>query len=130
MYIVQGMQSAASAVTGAIGSIFGLISQFIPHSPAQTGPLAELPNFSSYFVDPLLAVTPQVQAASLQVAAAAVMPVAQPAAVSSSTSSVVDDHSVSIGNVNASRDYPITSIMSDIAAMQAQKRTQRGYTSG
>ena len=126
MYIVQGMQSATSGITDAIGNIFGFLADFIPHSPAKTGPLAELPNFSAYFVDPLLATIPAVQAASSQVAAAAVMPVAQPAAVSTNTSTVSDDHSVSIGNVNASKDYSITDIMAEIATMQALKRAQRG----
>ncbi|MBM6759916.1 hypothetical protein H6A31_14825, partial [Bacteroides mediterraneensis] len=37
---------------------------------------------------------------------------------------------ISIGNVNASRDYDIQAIMADIAAMQAQKRAQRGVPSG
>ena len=130
MYIVQGMQSAAGAIGSTISNIFGILSQYIPHSPAETGPLSQLPNFSAYLVDPLLATVPAVQAASLQVAEAATMPAAQPASLSSSTSSTTMDNSVSIGNVNASKDYSITDIMAEIATMQAQKRTQRGVTSG
>lgn len=130
MYIVQGMQSAAGAVADTIGNIFNIIGQFIPHSPAETGPLSQLPNFGAYFVDPLLATVPAVQAASLQVAEAAAAPVAQPASMSSSTSTTTMDNSVSIGNVNASQDYSITDIMAEIATMQALKRTQKGITSG
>jgi TP901 family phage tail tape measure protein len=130
MYIVQGMQSAAGAVAGAIGDIFGLIGQFIPHSPAETGPLSQLPNFGAYFVDPLLATVPAVEAASVQVAEAVVMPAAQPASMSGGTNIGSQDNSstIDIGSINASSDYPIDKIMADIAAMQAQRRTQRGYT--
>lgn len=130
MYIVQGMQSAAGAVAGAIGDIFGLISQFIPHSPAETGPLSQLPNFGAYFVDPLLATVPAVEAASVQVAEAVAMPAAQPASMSGGTNIGSQDNSstIDIGSINASSDYPIEKIMADIASMQAQRRTQRGYT--
>lgn len=130
MYIVQGMQSAAGAVAGAIGDIFGLIGQFIPHSPAETGPLSQLPNFGAYFVDPLLATVPAVEAASVQVAEAVAMPAAQPASMSSGTQIGYQDNSapIDIGSINASSDYPIEKIMADIAGMQAQRRTQRGYT--
>ncbi len=130
MYIVQGMQSAAGAVAGAIGDIFGLIGQFIPHSPAETGPLSQLPNFGAYFVDPLLATVPAVEAASVQVAEAVAMPAAQPASMSGGTQIGYQDNSapIDIGSINASSDYPIDKIMADIAAMQAQRRTQRGYT--
>ena len=131
MYIVQGMQSAAGAVAGAIGGIFGIIGQFIPHSPAETGPLSQLPNFGAYFVDPLLATVPAVEAASVQVAEAVAMPAAQPASMSGGGTQIgYQDNSapIDIGSINASSDYPIDKIMADIAAMQAQKRTQRGYT--
>lgn len=129
MYIVQGMQSAAGSIASTVGDIFGIISDFIPHSPAKEGPLSVLPNFSAYLVDPLLATVPQVQAASLEVAAAATMPVSQPAAASTNTTTTTNDNSVSIGNINASKDYSITDIIAEIAAMQALKRTQRGITS-
>jgi TP901 family phage tail tape measure protein len=130
MYIVQGMQSAAGAIASTIGNIFNIIGQFIPHSPAETGPLSQLPNFGAYFVDPLLATVPAVQAASLQVAEAAAAPVAQPASVSCGTSIGYQDNSapIDIGSINASSDYSITDIMAEIATMQAQRRTQRGYT--
>lgn len=130
MYIVQGMQSAAGAVGDAIGGIFNIIGQFIPHSPAETGPLSQLPNFGAYFVDPLLATVPAVEAASVQVAEAVAMPAAQPASMSGGggTSIGTQDNSIGIESINASRDYPIEAIMADIAAMQAQRRTQRGYT--
>ena len=130
MYIVQGMQSAAGAIGDAIGNIFGIIGQFIPHSPAETGPLSQLPNFGAYFVDPLLATVPAVEAASVQVAEAVAMPAAQPASMSGGTQIGYQDNSapVEIGSINASSDYPIDKIMADIAAMQAQRRTQRGYT--
>jgi len=132
MFIVQGMQSAAGAVAGAIGDIFNIIGQFIPHSPAEQGPLSQLPNFGAYFVDPLMATVPAVQEASMQVAEAAVMPAAQPASMSGGggTSIGNQDNSapIDIGSINASSDYPIDKIMADIAAMQAQRRTQRGYT--
>ncbi|QVV89034.1 phage tail tape measure protein [Methanospirillum sp. J.3.6.1-F.2.7.3] len=130
MYIVQGMQSAAGAVGDAIGGIFNIIGQFIPHSPAETGPLSQLPNFGAYFVDPLLATVPAVEAASVQVAEAVAMPAAQPASMSGGTNIGSQDNSstIDIGSINASSDYPIDKIMADIAAMQAQKRTQRGYT--
>lgn len=130
MYIVQGMQSAAGAVGDAIGNIFNIIGQFIPHSPAETGPLSQLPNFGAYFVDPLLATVPAVEAASVQVAEAVAMPAAQPASMSGGTNIGSQDNSstIDIGSINASSDYPIDKIMADIAAMQAQKRTQRGYT--
>lgn len=130
MYIVQGMQSAAGAIGSTISNIFGILSQYIPHSPAETGPLSQLPNFSAYLVDPLLATVPAVQAASLQVAEAATMPVAQPASLSSSTSSTTtNDNSMSVGTINA-KEQSITDIMAQIAAVQAQKRTQRGVSSG
>jgi len=130
MYIVQGMQSAAGAIGDTIGNIFNIIGQFIPHSPAETGPLSQLPNFGAYFVDPLLATVPAVEAASVQVAEAVAMPAAQPASMSGSTNIGSQDNSstIDIGSINASSDYPIDKIMADIAAMQAQKRTQRGYT--
>lgn len=130
MYIVQGMQSAAGAIGDTIGNIFGIIGQFIPHSPAETGPLSQLPNFGAYFVDPLLATVPAVEAASVQVAEAVAMPAAQPASMSGGTQIGYQDNSapIDIGSINASSDYPIDKIMADIAAMQAQKRTQRGYT--
>ena len=130
MYIVQGMQSAAGAIGDTIGNIFGIIGQFIPHSPAETGPLSQLPNFGAYFVDPLLATVPAVEAASVQVAEAVTMPAAQPASMSGGTNIGYQDNSapVEIGSINASSDYPIDKIMADIAAMQAQRRTQRGYT--
>lgn len=130
MYIVQGMQSAAGAVAGAIGDIFNIIGQFIPHSPAETGPLSQLPNFGAYFVDPLLATVPAVEAASVQVAEAVAMPAAQPASMSGGTQIGYQDNSapVEIGSINASSDYPIDRIMADIAAAQAQRRAQRGYT--
>lgn len=130
MYIVQGMQSAAGAIGDTIGNIFNIIGQFIPHSPAETGPLSQLPNFGAYFVDPLLATVPAVEAASVQVAEAVAMPAAQPASMSSGTQIGYQDNSapIDIGSINASSDYPIDKIMADIAAMQAQKRTQRGYT--
>ena len=130
MYIVHGMQSAAGAVGSAISGILGIIGQYIPHSPAETGPLSQLPNFQAYFVDPLLATVPQVQAASLEVAAAATMPAAAAETTTNSTSTTTTDNSVSIGNVNASKDYSISDIMAEIATMQALKRTQRGITSG
>ena len=130
MYIVQGMQSAAGAIGDTIGNIFGIIGQFIPHSPAETGPLSQLPNFGAYFVDPLLATVPAVEAASVQVAEAVAMPAAQPASMSGGTQIGYQDNSapIDIGSINASSDYPIDKIMADIAAMQAQRRTQRGYT--
>lgn len=130
MYIVQGMQSAAGAIGDTIGNIFNIIGQFIPHSPAETGPLSQLPNFGAYFVDPLLATVPAVEAASVQVAEAVAMPAAQPASMSGGggTSIGTQDNSIGIESINASRDYPIEAIMADIAAMQAQRRTQKGYT--
>ncbi|PWR74805.1 phage tail tape measure protein [Methanospirillum stamsii] len=132
MYIVQGMQSAAGAIASTIGNIFNIIGQFIPHSPAETGPLSQLPNFGAYFVDPLLATVPAVQAASLQVAEAAAAPVAQPASISGGTQIGYQDNSapIDIGSITASKDYSITDIMAEIATMQAQKRAQRGVTSG
>jgi len=130
MFIVQGMQSAAGAVGSAISGILGIIGQYIPHSPAETGPLSQLPNFQAYFVDPLLAVTPAVQSAAVQVAAAATLPAAAAETTTNSTSTTTTDNSVSIGNVNASKDYSISDIMTEIASMQALKRTQRGISSG
>ena len=131
MFIVQGMVSAKDAVGNAIGDVLGFLNQFIPHSPAETGPLSQLPNFGAYFVDPLLATVPAVEAASVQVAEAVAMPAAQPASMSGGTQIGYQDYSapIDIGNINASSDYPIDKIMADIAAMQAQKRAQRGYTS-
>ena len=130
MYIVQGMQSAAGKIGDTIANIFGIIGQFIPHSPAETGPLSQLPNFGAYFVDPLLATVPAVEAASVQVAEAVTLPAAQPASMSGGTNIGYQDNSapIDIGSINASSDYPIDKIMADIAGMQAQRRTQRGYT--
>lgn len=130
MYLVQGMQSAAGAIGDTIGNIFNIIGQFIPHSPAETGPLSQLPNFGAYFVDPLLATVPAVEAASAQMAEAIAMPAAQPASMSGGTNIGSQDNSstIDIGSINASSDYPIDRIMADIAAMQAQRRTQRGYS--
>lgn len=132
-WLVDGMISAKETIGGAIGSIFGFLAEFVPHSPAERGPLSVLPNFGAYFVDPLLAVTPQVTEAATQVAEAATMPVSQPEALATGGGGMnigTQDNSLSIGNVNASKDYPIEAIMADIAVMQAQKRTQRGYSSG
>ena len=130
MFIVQGMQSAAGAVGSAIGGIFDIIGRFIPHSPAEEGPLSVLPNFGAYFVDPLLATVPQVQAASLEVAAAATMPVAAADTTSNTTSTTSNDNSVSIDTINAGKEQSISDIMAEIATMQALKRAQRGIPSG
>jgi len=129
MYIVQGMQSAAGAVGDAIGGILGFLSQFLPHSPAEIGPLSKLPDFGAYLVEPLRATLPDAQAASAEIAEAIAMPAAQPASMGGGTNIGYQDNSapVSIDSINASSDYPIEKIMADIAAMQAQKRTQRGY---
>ncbi len=131
MYIVQGMQSAAGAIGDTIGNIFNIIGQFIPHSPAETGPLSQLPNFSAYFVDPLLATVPAVEAASVQVAEAVAMPAAQPASMSSGTQIGYQDNSapISIDSINASSDYNIQQIYADISAIQAQRNRQKGYRS-
>jgi TP901 family phage tail tape measure protein len=130
MFIVQGMQSAAGAVGSMIGNIFGIIGQYIPHSPAETGPLSVLPNFAGYFVDPLLAITPQVQAASLQVAAAVTMPSAQPAAIGGggTTSSTSIDNGLSVGTINA-KEQSISDIMAELAITQEAQRKQKGYRS-
>lgn len=130
MFIVQGMQQAAGKVSETILNILGGLAKFLPHSPAEEGPLSVLPNFQAYFVDPLLAVTPAVQSAAVQVAAAATLPAAAAETTTNSTSTVTTDNSVSIGNVNASKDYSISDIMAEIATMQALKRTQRGITTG
>jgi len=52
--------------------------------------------------------------------------------VSCGTSIGYQDNSapIDIGSINASSDYSITDIMAEIATMQAQKRAQRGVTSG
>lgn len=131
MYLIQGMQSAASGVTSTIGGIAGVIADFLQmHSPAKEGPLSVPFNIGQSVAGSLLEAIPQVQAASLEVAAAATMPVSQPAAASTNTTTTTNDNSVSIGNVNASKDYSITDIMAEIATMQAQKRAQRGVPSG
>lgn len=131
MYIVQGMQSAAGAVGDAIGGIIGIIKPFIDFgSPAKEGPLSEYPKWGAYFADGITAAIPAVEAASVQVAEAVAMPAAQPASMSGGTNIGSQDNSstIDIGSINASSDYPIDRIMADIAAMQAQRRTQRGYT--
>ncbi len=130
MFIVQGMQSAAGVVGSTISGIFGIIGQFIPHSPAETGPLSVLPNFGAYFVDPLLAITPQVQAASLQVAAAVTMPAAQPASIGGggTQTSTSIDNGLSVGTINA-KEQSISDIMAELAITQEAQRKQKGYRS-
>jgi TP901 family phage tail tape measure protein len=130
MYIVQGMQSAAGSVSSAIGDVLSTIWNFLPHSPALEGPLSKLPDFSSYFTQGLEASIPAVQAASMEVMAN-ILPSAQPAAMGTGTSIGSQDNSasISIGNINASKDYTVSDMMTDLASSIAAKRKQKGYPS-
>ncbi len=130
MYIVQGMQSAAGSVGSAISDVLSTIWNFLPHSPALEGPLSKLPDFSSYFTQGLEASIPAVQNASMEVMAN-ILPSAQPAAMGTGTSIGSQDNSasISIGNINASKDYSVSDMMTDFASSIAAKRKQKGYPS-
>lgn len=48
----KGIRDRIGNVTGAIGEVASTIRGWLPFSPAKEGPLRQLPDFSSYLVDP------------------------------------------------------------------------------
>ncbi len=52
--LASGIKSAASAVGTAIKSVTTKVRSYLPFSPADIGPFAELPNWDAVFYDPML----------------------------------------------------------------------------
>jgi TP901 family phage tail tape measure protein len=50
--VANGLNSARSYVASAASSIASTISSYLPHSPAEKGPLSKLPNFKAYINEP------------------------------------------------------------------------------
>jgi len=52
--LASGIKSAASAVGSAISTVTKKVRSYLPFSPAEVGPFAELPDWDTVFYDPML----------------------------------------------------------------------------
>jgi hypothetical protein len=49
----SGLKSARSSVSSAAYGLAAIVNSYLPHSPAEKGPLSVLPNFDGILLDPL-----------------------------------------------------------------------------
>lgn len=114
--LIDGIKSLISKPAELIKDALGSISDMLPFSPAKKGPLAKLPNWESYLVEPIEAVkiSPKTLFSP------------EGGTVDSATTGGSVDNTITIGTVNLSRDYDFDALMHDIEVYQRDKRVQRG----
>jgi len=127
--LVQGIVGGIEILRQAVGTIAGIIGGFFPHSPAEEGPLREMPNWSAYVVDPLTEAGSQAKGAASAVAgeiASAAPGVGTGAAAGGGGGG--DTWNVTV-NATLSQDYTAGDMLDDIAAKNRGDRIARGYRS-
>jgi methyl-accepting chemotaxis protein len=68
--MVNGIVAAAGGIVTAIGNALNAVRSLFPFSPAKEGPLAQVPNWSSYMSEPIAKEAPAAARAASQVAGA------------------------------------------------------------
>jgi len=119
--LVDGILNSPLTPWGAMKSLLGPVADLLPHSPAKEGPLAQIPNWDAYLVDPIegaAARMPGALAGNLEIAA-------QPMAASTSTTHVGGD-TLHIGQIVVRNDQDIDEIFRRWEELQRSKRVQRG----
>ena len=121
---INGIKSMVNPLTSTVSEVFSGISRYLPHSPAEVGPLSELPNWDAFFVSPLKKSIGNMDG----VLASGLTNVAGSFSTSTSTTNntYAGDEFV-VQNVNLSADYPFEKFVHDLEKYNRQKRVQRGY---
>ena len=114
--LIDGIKSLINKPAELIKDALGSISDMLPFSPAKKGPLAKLPDWESYLVEPIEAVkiSPKTLFSP------------EGGTVGSAPTGGNIDNTITIGTVNLSRDYDFDALMRDIEVYQRDKRVQRG----
>ncbi|TGC08131.1 phage tail tape measure protein [Methanolobus halotolerans] len=123
---INGIKSMVNPLTSTVSDAFSSISRYLPHSPAEVGPLSELPNWDAFFVSPLKKSVGKMDS----MLTAGLGSIAGTFSTSNNTTNntYAGDEFV-IQNVNLSADYPFEKFVHDLEKYNRQKRIQRGYTS-
>jgi phage-related protein len=121
---INGIKSMVNPLTSTVSDVFSGISRYLPHSPAEVGPLSELPNWDAFFVSPLKKSIGNMDG----VLASGLTNVAGSFSTSTSTTNntYAGDEFV-VQNVNLSAGYPFEKFVHDLEKYNRQKRVQRGY---
>lgn len=121
---IDGIRAKVGSLTSTVSDAFSGISRYLPHSPAEVGPLSELPNWDAFFVSPLKKSVGKMET----MLASGLTNVAGNISTSTSTTNntYAGDEFV-IQNVNLSADYPFEKFVRDLEKYNRQKRIQRGY---
>lgn len=114
--LIDGIKSLISKPAELIKDALGSIADLLPFSPAKKGPLAKLPDWESYLVEPIEAV---------KISPKTLFSPGVSAGTPATTGGNIDN-TITIGTVNLSRDYDFDALMRDIEMYQHDKRVQRG----
>lgn len=121
---INGIKAMVNPLTSTVSNVFSGISRYLPHSPAEVGPLSELPNWDAFFVSPLKRSVGKMDA----MLSSGLTSVAGNFSTSTSTTNntYAGDEFV-IQNVNLSADYPFEKFVRDLEQYNRQKHVRRGY---
>jgi hypothetical protein len=111
-------------LTSTVSDAFSGISRYLPHSPAEVGPLSELPNWDAFFVSPLKKSVGKMDA---MLASGLTNATGNFSSSTSTTNNTYAGDEFVIQNVNLSADYPFEKFVRDLEKYNRQKRIQRGY---
>lgn len=126
--LIDGIAGGIQGITDIIANIAAIIGSFFPQSPAEQGPLSQMPDWSAYVVDPLAAAGGE--AATAASAVAGTIATAAPGAaagVGGGGAAVAggDTWNVTV-NATLSQDYTAKDMFDDIAAKQRSDRVAAG----
>jgi phage-related protein len=132
--IANGLNSMRNTVASAASSLASTISSYLPHSPAEKGPLSKLPNFKAYLNEPLEKAVNDVEPivikgtsvlGSLKDNLTPSTVARAPTTTTNNNSSIGGDIIINIENMNSQLD--INDLVNKIDRIQKQRGMQGGF---